>query len=98
MGLSTGQGGWLALVETLPQILVAAACGTGCAWALAAIVGPDLDLSPFTGSGAGVQIRAAPVTLGAAAAGLLVIALLALAGEVIVTRRRGVARPLRIGE
>jgi putative ABC transport system permease protein len=98
MGLSTGQGGWLALAETLPQILVAAACGTGCAWALAAIVGPDLDLSPFTGSGAGVQIRAAPVTLGAAAAGLLVIALLALAGEVIVTRRRGVARPLRIGE
>jgi putative ABC transport system permease protein len=98
MGLSSRQGGWLALVETLPQIVVATACGTGCAWALAAIVGPDLDLSPFTGSGAGVQIRADPATLGAAAAGLLVIAMLTLIGEVIVTRRRGVARPLRIGE
>jgi putative ABC transport system permease protein len=98
MGLSTRQGSWLVLVETLPEILVAAACGIGCAWALAVVVGPDLNLTPFTGSGAGVQIQPEPAALAIAAAGLLVVAVGTLAGQAIVAGRRGVARSLRIGE
>jgi putative ABC transport system permease protein len=98
MGLSTRQGSWLVLVETLPEILVAAACGIGCAWALAVVVGPDLNLTPFTGSGAGVQVRPEPAVLAIAAAGLLVVAVGTLAGQAIIAGRRGVARSLRMGE
>jgi putative ABC transport system permease protein len=98
MGLSARQGGWLILVETLPEIVVAIAAGTGCAWALASLVGPDLSLAAFTGSRAGVQVRAEPATMALAAAGLLIVAVATVAGQAIVTSRRGVARGVRIGE
>jgi len=98
MGLSARQGSWLTLAETLPEIVVAIAAGTGCAWALASLVGPDLSLAAFTGSGAGVQVRAEPAAMALAAAGLLIVAVATIAGQVIVTSRRGVARAVRIGE
>lgn len=98
MGLSARQGSWLVLAETLPEIVVAVVAGTGCAWALASLVGPDLSLAAFTGSGAGVQVRAEPAAMALAAAGLLIVAVATLAGQAIVTSRRGVARAVRIGE
>jgi putative ABC transport system permease protein len=98
MGLSAGQARWLVMVEMLPEILVATACGAGCAWALAILVGPDLNLAPFTGTGAAVPVRAEPVTLVLAAAGLLVVALVTVTSQVVVAGRRGAARALRIGE
>jgi putative ABC transport system permease protein len=98
MGLSARQGSWLVLAEALPEILVAAAAGTACAWALVALVGPDLSLAGFTGSGAGVPIQAQPATLALAAAGLLAVAAATLVGQALVTGRRGVARALRIGD
>jgi len=98
MGLSVRQGIWLMLAETLPEIVVAIAAGTGCAWALASLVGPDLSLAGFTGSGAGVPVRAEPAVMALAAAGLLFVAVATLAGQAIVTSRRGVARAVRIGE
>jgi putative ABC transport system permease protein len=98
MGLSVRQGSWLMLAETLPEIVLAIAAGTGCAWALASLVGPDLSLAAFTGSGAGVQVRAEPATMALAAAGLLFVAVATLVGQAIVTSRRSVARALRIGE
>jgi putative ABC transport system permease protein len=98
MGLSARQGTWLVLAETLPDIVVAVAAGTGCAWALAALVGPDLSLAAFTGSGAGVPVRAEPAAMALAAAGLLLVAIATLAAQAIVTSRRGVARAVRIGE
>jgi len=98
MGLSARQGSWLMLAETLPEIVAAIAAGTVCAWALASLVGPDLSLAAFTGSGAGVQVRAEPAAMALAAAGLLFVAVATLAGQAIVTSRRGVARAGRIGE
>jgi len=98
MGLSARQGSWLTLAETLPEIVVAIAAGTACAWALAVLVGPDLSLAAFTGSGAGVQVRPEPAAMALAAAGLLVVAAATIAGQAIVTSRRGVARAVRIGE
>ncbi|HTZ22530.1 MAG TPA: hypothetical protein VMC83_00915 [Streptosporangiaceae bacterium] len=98
MGLSARQGSWLVLAETVPEIVVAIAAGTGCAWALASLVGPDLSLAGFTGSGAGVPVRAEPAAMALAAAGLLFVAVATLAGQAIVTSRRGVARAMRIGE
>ena len=96
MGLSARQGSWLMLAETLPEIVVAIAAGTGCAWALASLVGPDLNLAAFTGSDAGVPVRAEPAAMALAAAVLLFIAVATLAGQAIVTSRRGVARAVRI--
>jgi len=86
------------LAEALPEILVAAAAGTACAWALVSLVGPDLSLAGFTGSGAGVSIQAEPATLAIAAAGLLAVAALTLVGQALFTGRRGVTRALRIGD
>jgi putative ABC transport system permease protein len=98
MGLSARQGSWLVLAEALPEILVAAAAGTACAWALVSLVGPDLSLAGFTGSGAGVSIQAEPATLAIAAAGLLAVAAITLVGQALFTGRRGVSRALRIGD
>ena len=98
MGLSNRQGSWLMLAETMPEILVATAAGTGCAWALASLVGPDLSLAAFTGSGAGVPVRAEPAAMALAAAGLLFVAVATLAVQAIVTSRRGVGRAGRIGQ
>jgi hypothetical protein len=98
MGLSARQGSWLTLAETLPEIVIAIAAGTACAWALASLVGPDLSLAAFTGSGAGVQVRAEPAAMALAAASLLFVAVATIAGQAIVTSRRGVARAVRIGE
>jgi putative ABC transport system permease protein len=97
MGLSARQARWLVLVEALPELVVATACGTGCAWALAVLVGPDLSLSLFTGSAAAVQIRAEPAALAAAAAVLLGVGVATLLCQVVIAGRRGVARTLRIG-
>jgi putative ABC transport system permease protein len=98
MGLSARQGSWLMLAEMLPVIAVAIFAGTGCAYALAPLVGPDLNLAAFTGSGAEVQVHAAPAAMALAAAGMLLVAVAMLAGQAIVTSRRGVARAVRIGE
>ena len=98
MGLSARQGSWLVLAEALPEILVAALAGTACAWALVAVVGPDLSLAAFTGSGAGVPIQAEPAILALAAAGLLAVAIATLVGQALITGRRGVTRALRIGD
>jgi putative ABC transport system permease protein len=98
MGLSARQGGWLMLAETLPEIVVAIAAGTGCAWALASLVGPDLSLAAFTGSGAGVPVRVEPADMALSAAGLLSVAAATLACQAIVTSRRSVARAIRIEE
>jgi len=98
LGLSAGQASWLVLTEALPEIVVAIACGTGCAWALAALVGPDLDLAAFTGSGAGVGVRAEPAALAGTAAVLLAAAVATLTAQALLAGRRGVARSLRTGD
>ena len=51
MGLSPGQASGLVTIEALPPVLAAAVAGIACAWALAPLIGPELDLSAFTGSG-----------------------------------------------
>jgi hypothetical protein len=98
MGLSARQGSWLVLAEALPEILVAVLAGTACAWALVGLVGPDLSLAAFTGSGSGVPIQAEPAILALAAAGLLAVAIVTLVGQALITGRRGVTRALRIGD
>jgi putative ABC transport system permease protein len=98
MGLSQAQARWLVAIETMPQILAAMVGGVAAAWALALLVGPAISLAAFTGTGASVPVRVEPVPLAGAAVALVLLALLALAGQVIIADRRGATRALRIAE
>ncbi|MGI9005513.1 MAG: FtsX-like permease family protein, partial [Streptosporangiaceae bacterium] len=98
MGLSPRQAGRLVITEALPLLVAAAAGGAACAWLLVPLLGPVIDLSPLTGSTVPVPVRADYAVLGVAAAGLLVLAVATLFAQSAVTRIRGVARALRVGE
>jgi putative ABC transport system permease protein len=97
MGLSAGQGRVLGLVELLPQMLAVLAGGLACAAALVPVIGPELNLGIFTGSGSSVPVRVEPVWLVAVGAGLLVLAIATLTGQTMLTDRTA-PRSLRIGE
>jgi putative ABC transport system permease protein len=87
MGVTGRQARWAELAETLPLVVATAVGGVACAWALGPLIGPALNLSALTGGAtpsAPVGARWAP--LGAAAAGLLILTLLALAVEAITSR------------
>jgi putative ABC transport system permease protein len=96
MGLGRGQGRLLVAAEVLPSILAAAAGGAVCAWALAPLIGPALDLSAFTGSATRLPVQADPGTLAWSAAGLVAVGAVALSAQIARARARGVASSLRI--
>jgi putative ABC transport system permease protein len=98
MGLSQGQARRLVIAEALPSILAATAGGAVCALALVPLLGPSINLSPFTGSSAHVPLHANLALVGYLAAGLVVLALGTLFAQATATRLRGVARALRVGE
>jgi putative ABC transport system permease protein len=87
MGVTGRQARWAELAETLPLVVATAAGGVACAWALGPLIGPALNLSALTGG----ATRSAPVgarwaPLGAAAAGLLILTLLAVLVEAMANR------------
>ncbi len=96
MGLGVGQGRLLVITEALPPVLVAAAAGAACALVLVPLLGPVLDLSVFTGSGAAVPVRADLVALAIPAAGLIILGVVTLSAQAIAVSRRGAASALRI--
>jgi putative ABC transport system permease protein len=97
MGLSAGQGRRLVILEALPQILAALVGGVACAALLAPLIGPELNLSVFTGTGSGVAMRIEPGFLVGAALGLVALAALTLAAQTAIANRNTVGA-LRIGE
>jgi putative ABC transport system permease protein len=90
------QAGRLALAETLPAVLAAAAGGLACALALPPLVSNALDLSVFTDSSAPVAMRPGLVTLGLPAAAMLLLAIVALAVQTRLARHRGTTGLLRV--
>ncbi len=98
MGLSPGQARRLVITEVLPSIIAATAGGAVCAWLLAPLVGPAIDLSPLTGSPVSVPVRADYGLVGLLAAGLLVLAMVTLLAQSVASRLRGISRALRVGE
>jgi hypothetical protein len=96
MGLGAGQARRLVIVEAMPTVLAAAVAGTACALALLPLLGPVLDLSVFTGSGAAVPVRASTAALVIPAAGLIVLGVATLALQVTLSGRRRPASALRI--
>jgi putative ABC transport system permease protein len=101
MGLGRGQAQWLVVLETLPLVLAAVVGGAASAYVLAPLIAPSISLSAFTGAGTsavGAGIRIEPLPLAACAAGLILLSAAALAAQFLITRRRGVARALRVTE
>jgi putative ABC transport system permease protein len=97
MGLSGGQGRLLGVVELLPQLVAVVVGGLVCAVVLVPLVGPALSLGVFTGSGGSVAVVVEPAWLVVAGVGLVVLAVVTVAGQTVLTDR-GAARSLRIGE
>jgi putative ABC transport system permease protein len=97
MGLSAGQARLLGLVELLPQLLAVVAGGLACAVALVPLIGPALNLEVFTGSMVGVPVQLEPEWLVVAGVGLVVLAVVTVAGQTMLTDRAA-ARSLRMGE
>lgn len=98
MGLRRWQAQLLLATETLPQVVAAVIGGAACAWLLAPLVGPSINLAAFSAAGPGVAVTPDALTLAVSAAGLLLVSLVALAAQAVITYRRGSARALRIAE
>jgi putative ABC transport system permease protein len=98
MGLRRWQAHLLLATETLPPVVAAAIGGVACAWVLAPLTGPSLDLASFTGTGSAIVVAPAAFPLAAFAAGLVLAALLVLAVQALITYHRGSARALRIAD
>jgi putative ABC transport system permease protein len=98
MGLRRWQAQLLLAAETLPPVVAAAIGGVACAWLLAPLVGPALNLAAYSGTGSAVVVTPAVFPLVAAAAGLVLAGLLVLAAQAVITYHRGSARALRIAD
>ena len=81
MGLRRWQAQLLLAAETLPPVVAAAIGGVACAWLLAPLVGPSLNLAAFSGTGSAIAVTPAAFPLAASAAGLVLAALLVLASS-----------------
>ena len=98
MGLAPSQSRRITATEILPLILAAVVGGTVCALALVPLVGPAVILAAFTGTPVTVPLRAEPLAIVAAAAGLLLLAALTLTIQNGLARSRGTAQALRVGQ
>jgi hypothetical protein len=78
--------------------MAAAIGGVACAWLLAPLIGPSLNLAAFSGTRSASALTPAVVPLAASAAGLVVATLLVLAVQAAITYHRGSARALRIAD
>jgi putative ABC transport system permease protein len=96
MGLPGRQRFRLTLLEIGPSLLAAAVAATGCALALPRLLGPALDLSVFTGSGAPVRVLPDVTSFVLPLAVLALLAVVALAIETRAQQRRGIAAQLRV--
>jgi putative ABC transport system permease protein len=97
MGLEPGRLIGLVLGETLLAVAAAVAAGVACAVALPALTSPALNLSVFTGSSAPVPLAPDLAALAGPAAGLAVLAAVAVVAETRLLSRRNVPSLLRIG-
>jgi putative ABC transport system permease protein len=98
MGLRRWQAQLLLATETLPPVVAAAVGGVACAWLLAPLVGPSLNLAAYSGTGSAIAVTPALFPLLASAVGLVLAALLVLAAQAVITYYRGSARALRIAD
>jgi putative ABC transport system permease protein len=95
LGMASRQSAALALTEIVPLLLVGVAGMALAGYALAAVTGPALNLTVFTGSLQPVPVRAWPPGMLAPAAVVVVVAALIVTAENVLSARRALAAELR---
>jgi len=98
MGLRRGQAQLLLAAEALPPVVAAAVGGVGCAWLLAPLVGPSLNLAAFSGTGSAIVVTPAVLPLAGSGAGLVLCGLVVLSVQTVISYYRGSTRALRIAD
>ena len=94
MGLAEGQRVRLVVLEVLPAVIASAVATVACALVLPRVVAPAINLSVFLPSGS-ASLRPELTSVALPLAGLVVVAVLALAIEVRSERGRGIAATMR---
>jgi len=97
LGLSPRQGRGLVGWEIGPWAVVALVVGAVLGVAVPAIVLAAVDVTALTGGTTQPDLRFDPLLLGAAAAGFVVVVLVAVAVAAVLSRRGEVAAQLRMG-
>jgi hypothetical protein len=98
LGLSRRQARSLAFVEIAPTLLAASAAGWALGLALPTLLGPAIDLRPYTGGSPVTHYVPDLPRTAALAGGLLVFAGLAVFIDAVTAARRGLGGVLRIGD
>ncbi|RJL26484.1 FtsX-like permease family protein [Bailinhaonella thermotolerans] len=98
LGLSGRQARVITVLEIAPMVTVAAAVGLGLGLALPYLLGPALDMRPYTGGLTLGAFRIDPVTPVALAAGLAAFAVLGAFLHAAASGRRTLGNVLRVGE
>jgi putative ABC transport system permease protein len=98
LGLRSRQLRAIALLESLPLLLVSVAGGLLAALALPAAVGPALSLAVFVGPGPPVSVQLTLLPLLAAAAGTAVVVLVIALGQSSAAARAGLGQAVREGD
>jgi putative ABC transport system permease protein len=98
MGMTGRQFQRLAVLDALPLLLIALVGGELAGLILGPLIGPALDLSAFTGSGAPVRVLPDAGALIAPAAGAIILVAVVTAGRSALTRSRAKTAVLRLDE
>jgi hypothetical protein len=97
LGLSRSQARRLAVAEVGPALLCAAVAGWAVGVLLPRLVGPAIDLRPYTGGFSATGYAPDPLMTAALAAVLLVFGGLAIAVDTLISGRRRLGTTLRMG-
>lgn len=98
LGLSRRQARLMALIEVAPALLAASVAGWILGLILPRLLGPAIDLRPYTGGVPVTHYVPDPLQTAGLAGGLLVFAGLAVFIDAVTTARRGLGGVLRIGD
>jgi putative ABC transport system permease protein len=97
LGLSRSQAHRLAIVELGPVLLCAAIVGWAVGLLLPHVIGPAMDLRPYTGGLPATGYGPDPLMTMALAIGLIVFGGLAIAADTMISGRRQLGAELRMG-
>lgn len=98
LGLTGRQSATVAALEVLPLVAVATAAGVVLGVLLPRLLGPAVDLRPFTGGALAPASRLEPVELFVLTGGLLALVALAVLLVGLLARRRNLGAVLRVDD
>jgi putative ABC transport system permease protein len=98
LGMTGRQARRLAVLDALPMLLIAVVGAELAGAVLGVLIGPGLDLSAFTGSGAPVSVQPDAVALILPPAGLIVLVAAITVGQSMLIRRRTKTGVLRLDD